>query len=395
MAGRPVAGHQLEHRQITPRPGWVEHDADEILERVQTCVRVALREAGADAGALAAVGISNQRETTVVWSRRTGRPVAPAIVWQDTRTAAAGARLAAEGDGRGGPLPGTDRAADLDLFLGAQARRDPRGGRARPTRRGRGRRAPVRDHRHVADLAADRRRRRRRPRHRRHERLANDADGSRIPCLGARAARCRRRPGGDAARDPLLVRDLRARGGGPGRRPDRRRPRRPAGRAVRADLFRAGSAQVHLRHGLFHADAHRRAAGRLASRADHDGRGAARRRSGDVCARGLGRGRGGPHRLAARQPRDHRRRVRGRGARPVRARQRRCRVRAGLLRAVRAALAERRPWRHRRADAVRDPRAHRPRRARGDRLPGQRPRGRDGRRPRARPAGRSCASTAG
>ena len=97
--GRPVAGHQLEHRQITPRPGWVEHDADEILERVRTCVRVALREAGADAGALAAVGISNQRETTVVWSRRTGHPVAPAIVWQDTRTAAAGARLAAEGVG--------------------------------------------------------------------------------------------------------------------------------------------------------------------------------------------------------------------------------------------------------------------------------------------------------
>ena len=58
---------------------------------MRTCVRVALREAGADAGALAAVGISNQRETTVVWSRRTGRPVAPAIVWQDTRTAAAGA----------------------------------------------------------------------------------------------------------------------------------------------------------------------------------------------------------------------------------------------------------------------------------------------------------------
>jgi glycerol kinase len=97
--GRPVAGHQLEHAQITPRPGWVEHDAEEILERVRTCVGVALREAGADARALAAVGISNQRETTVVWSRRTGRPVAPAIVWQDTRTAAAGERLAAGGDG--------------------------------------------------------------------------------------------------------------------------------------------------------------------------------------------------------------------------------------------------------------------------------------------------------
>jgi glycerol kinase len=91
--GRPVASHQLEHAQITPRPGWVEHDADEIIERVRTCVRVALSEAGTDATALAAVGISNQRETTVVWDRRTGRPVHPAIVWQDTRTAEAVARI--------------------------------------------------------------------------------------------------------------------------------------------------------------------------------------------------------------------------------------------------------------------------------------------------------------
>ena len=102
-AGRPVAGHQLEHAQITPRPGWVEHDADEILERVRTCVRVSLRDIDADARALAAVGISDQRETTVVWSRATGRPVANAIVWQDTRTADACERLAA-----GDPL-GMDR----------------------------------------------------------------------------------------------------------------------------------------------------------------------------------------------------------------------------------------------------------------------------------------------
>ena len=96
-AGQPVSSHQLEHAQVTPRPGWVEHDADEILERVRTCVRVALRDVGADARALAAVGISNQRETTVVWSRRTGRPIANAIVWQDMRTAEACARLAADG----------------------------------------------------------------------------------------------------------------------------------------------------------------------------------------------------------------------------------------------------------------------------------------------------------
>ena len=136
-SGRPVASHQLGHAQITPRPGWVEHDADEILERVRTCVRVALRDVGADAGALAAVGISDQRETTVVWSRTTGRPVEHAIVWQDTRTADAGARLAAGRSARDGSLPGADRAADLDLFVGAQARLDARGGRA-----GRGDRRP-------------------------------------------------------------------------------------------------------------------------------------------------------------------------------------------------------------------------------------------------------------
>jgi glycerol kinase len=102
-SGRPVASHQLEHAQHTPRPGWVEHDAEEILANVRTCVRVALSSAGGDATSLAAVGISNQRETTVVWSRATGRPIAPAIVWQDTRTAEACSRLAA-----GSPL-GMDR----------------------------------------------------------------------------------------------------------------------------------------------------------------------------------------------------------------------------------------------------------------------------------------------
>jgi glycerol kinase len=99
--GRPVASHQLEHRQINPRPGWVEHDGDEILARVLACVRAAIGEAGADARSLAAVGISNQRETTVVWSRDTGRPIANAIVWQDTRTADACARLAGGAGGAG------------------------------------------------------------------------------------------------------------------------------------------------------------------------------------------------------------------------------------------------------------------------------------------------------
>ncbi|SIR64511.1 glycerol kinase GlpK [Micromonospora avicenniae] len=86
-AGEIVSVAQREHRQILPRPGWVEHDAEEIWANVEHVVREALRKAGTEPTDLAAVGITNQRETTVVWDRVTGRPVANAIVWQDTRTA--------------------------------------------------------------------------------------------------------------------------------------------------------------------------------------------------------------------------------------------------------------------------------------------------------------------
>ena len=95
--GSVVAVDQREHRQIFPRPGWVEHDAMEIWLNVQSCVRGALDRARLAASDLAAVGITNQRETVVLWDRRTGEPVGPAIVWQDTRTAELVARLAADG----------------------------------------------------------------------------------------------------------------------------------------------------------------------------------------------------------------------------------------------------------------------------------------------------------
>ncbi|MFI6821989.1 glycerol kinase GlpK [Micromonospora sp. NPDC050187] len=85
-AGEIVAVAQHEHRQVFPRPGWVEHDAEEIWANVERVVREALASAGLGPEALAAVGITNQRETTLVWDRATGRPVANAIVWQDTRT---------------------------------------------------------------------------------------------------------------------------------------------------------------------------------------------------------------------------------------------------------------------------------------------------------------------
>ena len=84
--GRPVAQAQRELPQIFPQPGWVEHDPEEIWRATQDVMARALSEAGVAAGALAAIGIANQRETTVVWERATGRPIHNAIVWQDRRT---------------------------------------------------------------------------------------------------------------------------------------------------------------------------------------------------------------------------------------------------------------------------------------------------------------------
>ncbi len=84
--GNVVAVEQLEHEQIYPKPGWVEHDANEVWQRAQQVIDGALGKVTGGAGAIAAMGITNQRETAVVWDRNTGEPVHNAIVWQDTRT---------------------------------------------------------------------------------------------------------------------------------------------------------------------------------------------------------------------------------------------------------------------------------------------------------------------
>ena len=86
-SARIVSVAQKEHEQIFPKPGWVEHDALEILRRTHEVIREALEKRGLQAADLAAIGITNQRETTVVWDRKTGEPVANALVWQDTRVA--------------------------------------------------------------------------------------------------------------------------------------------------------------------------------------------------------------------------------------------------------------------------------------------------------------------
>jgi glycerol kinase len=84
--GNEIGRHQLEHEQILPQAGWVEHNPVEIWERTTSVIRTAMNARGLEASDLAALGITNQRETAVVWNRRTGRPYYNAIVWQDTRT---------------------------------------------------------------------------------------------------------------------------------------------------------------------------------------------------------------------------------------------------------------------------------------------------------------------
>jgi glycerol kinase len=109
-AGEPAGAHQLEHEQIYPHPGWVEHDALEIWARTQDVIKGAMQQARATAADIVAVGITNQRETVLVWDKNTGQPYHNAIVWQDTRTDKICNQLAEDG--------GQDRfRADVGLPL--------------------------------------------------------------------------------------------------------------------------------------------------------------------------------------------------------------------------------------------------------------------------------------
>jgi glycerol kinase len=101
-SGNEVGKHQLEHEQILPQAGWVEHNPVEIWERTASVIQTALNNARLAAGDLAAVGITNQRETTVVWNPKTGQPYYNAIVWQDTRTDRIASAL--DRDERGGVI---------------------------------------------------------------------------------------------------------------------------------------------------------------------------------------------------------------------------------------------------------------------------------------------------
>ena len=379
--GQVVAIHQKEHEQIYPKPGWVEHDPAEIWARSQEVIRGALDKAGITAADLAAVGITNQRETAVVWDKNTGKAVYNAIVWQDTRTDVIVNELAKDGGQdrlrakTGLPLAtyfsGPKVKWILDNVDGARAKADagdllfgnidtwciwnltggPNGGV------------------HVTDVTNASR-----------TLLINLRDA----VVGRRAHVAARHPEVDAPRRSGLVRGLRHGQGRPRGHPGRGRPGRPAGRPLRAGLLRRRRGEEHLRHRLLHAPQHGHEGGPVEERPAHDARLQDRRPARGLRARGLDRDHRRARPVAARQPRADHVLGRGRGAGRDRRGQRRRLLRAGVLRPVRAVLEERRPWRDRRPHPLRQQGPHRPRHARGDRLADPRGARRDERRLRRR-----------
>ncbi len=115
-AGMPVASCQREYPQYFPQPGWVEHDPLDIWHSQLACAREALAQSGVKASQVAAIGIANQRETTLLWDRATGAPVANAIVWQDRRTAGACDRLREAGRA---PLIQERTGLEIDAYFSA------------------------------------------------------------------------------------------------------------------------------------------------------------------------------------------------------------------------------------------------------------------------------------
>jgi glycerol kinase len=136
--GNEISRHQLEHQQILPQPGWVEHDPLEITARTDEVIARAMRNANITAADLAAIGVTNQRETTIVWNPKTGRPWYNAIVWQGHAHRSHHQRARRR---TGGLDPLAHRPAAGDLLLGREDPVDPRQRPRRP-RRGGARRKP-------------------------------------------------------------------------------------------------------------------------------------------------------------------------------------------------------------------------------------------------------------
>ena len=334
-----AAVEQLEHEQIYPKPGWVEHDPNEIWQRTRQVMDGALGKVGGNADDIAALGITNQRETTVVWDRNTGEPVHNAIVWQDTRTDKICDELSAdEGQDRfrlktglpiatyfSGPkirwiLENVDgareRAEAGDLIFGntdTWSIWNLTGGTdgglhiTDPSNASRTMLMNLETLDWDDDAAVG------------HRRAALDAPGDQ-----AVERRVRRGQG----------RRLRGRAGG-------RRPRRPAGGHLRPDLLLGRRGEEHLRHRQLPAAQHGHGGGAVEERADHHGGLQDRRRRRGLLPRGLDRDHRGARAVAARQPQDHPLFERGRGPCEERRGQRRGVHRARVLGAVRARTGSR------------------------------------------------------
>ena len=358
---RVVSVAQHEHRQHFPRPGWVEHDPRGDLRNVLLVVRVALDKADLSPSDLCALGIANQRETTVLWDRRTGAPVHNAINWQDTRTdrlcRATGARV------RTGPVPREDRPAGDHVLLRPEdplaARSHPRAARAR-----RGRRGPVRDDRLVADLEPVRARHVTDVTNASRTLLMNlhtlDWDPELLDAIGVPAAmlpeiRASSEAYGEAGPPIAGVPVASALGD-------------QHAALVGQTCFNAGDAKCTFGTGSFFVLNTGDSTGDVQQRSADHARLQARVGRAGLRARGIDRDHRRARAVVPRQHRADRQRPRDRDARADRRGQRRVLLRARVLGAVRTALAQRRARRDRRADRLHQPRSPGACRARGDRL---------------------------
>ena len=237
-SGNVVTYDQREHAQLYPKPGWVEHDPMEIWGVVQSVIAGALAKGAIDPKDISAIGITNQRETALVWNKKTGKPVYNAIVWQDTRTdricsgASPGRRTR--------PFARSSRAPARDVFFGSQGEMDP--GQCRRCagccRRGQ---PLIRKHGCVVDLESDGRHERRRACYRCDQCIEDDVDESRYAGLGRRDSEIDGRSAFDAADNSFVVRKVRHSQLERTRRDsDCRHSGRPTSRAVWTDLFRGG-----------------------------------------------------------------------------------------------------------------------------------------------------------
>ncbi len=256
--GNVAAMDQKEHRQIFPKPGWVEHDPLEVWQRTREVIQGALEKGKIAPKDIAAIGITNQRETAVVWERSTGKPVGNAIVWQDTRTDAICAELArAGGPDRlraktGLPLATYFSGPKIKWILDnhPEARRKAENGELLFGNMDTWILWNLTGGVHVTDVTNASR-----------TQLMNletlDWDDDLLRLLGIprsmlpRICSSSEVYGLVGARSPHRGPWVTL---SPAGHADRRRPGRPAGGAVRADLFPPRRGQEHLRHRLLHAD---------------------------------------------------------------------------------------------------------------------------------------------